>query len=92
VTSSWSIFIQLYICFSFSPFVSDTVNEVDGSDYTNKQPQNVLDKVENRVYVWQETDMQGQAKRPHPWYYGFASSGCFLHGFGPWSVAPVESY
>jgi hypothetical protein len=83
---------QLYVRYSFSPFISDTVSEVDGSEYTIKQPQNVLDRVENRVHVWQETKTQGQASWPHPCYYGFASSGHFLHGFGPWSVTPVESY
>jgi len=82
---------QLYVCFSFSPFISDTVSEVSGSEYTNKQPQIVLDRVENRVHVWQETKMQGQTRWCHPCYDGFASSDCFLHGFGPWSVAPVES-
>jgi len=62
---------------SHFPHLFQVVSEVDGSEYSNKRPQNVLDGVENRVHVWQETKMQGQTRWHHPCFYGFASSGCF---------------
>jgi hypothetical protein len=56
----------------------------------NKQRQNVFHMVENGVCLWEKTKEQTQGKWRHPRYYGFAPSGLFLHGFGPWPVTAGE--
>ncbi|XP_069703188.1 uncharacterized protein [Periplaneta americana] len=58
----------------------------------NAQPLKMYDMVEYGVLIWEENKAQRQRRRRHPRRYGFSSQWLFLHGLGPWHVAPGERH